>query len=375
MLKRICYVIPTLSVGGTEKQLVNLIRGLVKDHEITVICTKYAGALAGDVRRAGGFIRELRTHSGWSPTLKYKLTHAFRNHRPDIVHSFMFGFDLAVNRAARAVGVPIVISSRRQISTWKKRRHILVQKKANKYVDCVVSNSEAVSEFAIKQEHADPSMFRVIHNGIDADKLVRDADRNHLRYRFKIPPFHSNVIGIVANFSPVKDHELFVRIAENLAGRRPDVHFVLVGRGPLVDRIEKLVVQYGIEDRFTHTTSLEEIPELYALMDVSVLCSKSEGFPNAAMEAMAAGTPVVAPDVGGIPELIKHGETGRLVSSRKPSDFADEINWLLENPEESAAMTQRAGECIRENFSIQKMAKSYRDLYTELLVKTLQEGS
>lgn len=374
MLKRVCYVIPSLSAGGTENQLVNLAKALVRDHEITIVCTRYAGALAGDIRRAGCVIREMGSHSGWDLFLRRRLTRLFRSHRPDVVHSFMFGFDHAVNRAADAVGVPAIVSSRRQLATWKKRHHILLQRRANRYVDCIVANCQAVRDFAIEQEQADPALFRVIYNGIDTDKFKTDANRYTLRTRFKIPPFHTTVVGMVANFSSVKDHELFVKIAQEVAPKRPDVHFILVGEGPLVRNVEKLVLRAELDDRFTHITTLEEIPELHAMMDVSVLCSKTEGFPNVAMESMAAGTPVVASNVGGIPELITDGETGRLISSREPADFAQAIIDLLENPDQSQAIAQRAARYVHGNLSNDRMADAYRALYAELIMKSLQEG-
>ena len=98
---RICYTIPSLSMGGTERQLIHLVKGLLHDYEITVICTNHAGTLAADARRAGAFVHELGAWGGWDPMLKRRMVSIFRAHRPDIVHTYMFGFDLAINRAAQ----------------------------------------------------------------------------------------------------------------------------------------------------------------------------------------------------------------------------------------------------------------------------------
>ncbi len=372
-MKRVCYVIPSLSVGGTEKQLIALMRGLVEDHELTVFCTDHDGALAGDVRRLGAIVRVIGSWSGWDFTMKYQIARMFRNHRPDVVHTFMFGFDYYANRAARETGVPVVISSRRQLATWRKPRHIALQRRANRLVDCIVANSHAVAEFAATQERADRALFRVIPNGINTEAFVSGADPHHVRQRYKIP-FHTHVIGIVAKFSPVKDYPLFVETAQELARRRPDVHFLMVGTGPLRKQVARLIAQRGLIDRFTRVSTIEELADLYRLMEVSVLCSKVEGFPNAVIESMAAGTPVVAAAVGGVPELVQDGQTGRLVDTRDPGDFADAIDWVLAHPEESQAMAARGAQYVRTHLPMEKMVSAYRQLYAELLADSSRKG-
>lgn len=370
---RICYVIPSLSVGGTERQLLQLLRGLAPDHELTVVCTRRDGALAGDARRSGVPVHVLDTRGGWDITQRWKLRRILRSCLPDILHTFLFGFDLWAALAARDAGVPVVISSRRELAAWMKRRHLFLQRRANRLVNCIVANSEAVVRFAAKQEKADPALFRVIPNGINADDFVSHTSPHQIRVRYRIP-FHTHVIGIVASFSPVKDYPLFVETAYALLRRRADVHFLMLGSGPLVRGIERRIERRGMDACFTRTTSVVEIPDLYAVMDVCVLCSKAEGFPNAIIESMAAGTPVVAAAVGGVAELVRDGVTGRLVATRRPEDFADAIQWVLEHPEESKLLTDRASQFVRSELTLEKMVNSYRSLYAELIAKVRKKG-
>ena len=372
-MTRVCYVIPSLGVGGTERQLLELVRGLVRDHDVTIVCTRRDCALAGDARRAGARVIVLDSWGGWDFTLRRKFRRVFLGYRPDIVHSFLFGFDLFANLAARDAHVPAIVSSRRELAVWMKRRHVFMQRQANRFVNCIVANSRAVAEFAIKQEAADPALFRVIPNGVDAGAFVCNADGHSLRVRYRIP-FHTHVVGMVANFSPVKDHALFVEMASVLLRRRADVHFLLVGRGGLVKPIERMIDARGLMNCFTRMAALAEIVELYALMDVSVLCSKAEGFPNAVTESMAAGRSVVAAAVGGIPELVRDGETGRLVSSRRPEDFADAVEWVLDHAEESRAMAARASQFVRMELTVERMVERYRALYAELLAEARKKG-
>jgi glycosyltransferase involved in cell wall biosynthesis len=363
---RLCYVIPSLGMGGTERQLVHLVRGLARDFDICLVCTRLEGAHRRRARKAGVKLRVVPASSGWDFRFRGRLRNFVRTHKPDILHSFLFGFDYFADLAARDAGVPVIISSRRQLATWKKARHVFIQRRANRLVDAIVANSRAVAEFAARQESTDPALYRVIPNGIDPREFIATPDLRILRLRYKIP-FHRRVIGIVANFSPVKDHRLFVATAHELLRRRADLHFLMVGDGPLMSAVEKLIRAGGAPDCFTRISTTSELPDLYALMDVSVLCSHVEGFPNAVLESMAAGRPVVAPAVGGICELIRDGETGRLIPSRNPADFADAISALLDNPDAAARMGGRAAAEIEARYSLAAMVDAYRSLYTGLL--------
>ena len=365
-MKRIAFVIPTLAVGGSERQLIALASGLAKDHEVTIFCTRQEGTLASEARKCGVRVEALGLGSPWSPRMTLKLREKFRHHRPDIVHSIMFGFDYWVNRAARATGVPVVVSSRRQLASWKRRRHIWLQRRANTLVDAVVCNSEAIRRFAIEQEGIEPALLRVIPNGIDAEAYQPRLDRMALCKRYGIPD-DRRIVGIVANFSPVKDHELFLRAAALLARERENLHFLMAGSGPTRSQAESIAAELGIAARVTRVASATEVRDLLSLMEVSVLTSKVEGFPNAIMESMAAGVPVVGAAVGGIPELMGDNERGVLVHTRAPADFARAIGELLDDPARAQTLAAAASEWVRRELTVDKLVKAHRKLYADLL--------
>jgi glycosyltransferase involved in cell wall biosynthesis len=355
-------------MGGTERQVTHLVRGLAHDFDVVLACTHHDGALIGDARRVAAHVHMMEGRGGWDFRLRWWLAHLFRMHRPDIVHTFLFGFDLFANLAARSAGAPVVISSRRELPTWMKRRHLAMQRMANKYVDCIVANSHAAAEYARVNERIDGAHMRIIYNGVDADEFVSPIDAKTIRMRYRVP-FHRHVIGIVANFSPVKDHFLFLDAAAELLRRRADVHFLLVGKGPLERDIRARAEKLRLSDCCTFVSTVTELRDLYALMDVSVLCSRVEGFPNAVIESMAAGKAVVAAAVGGIPEMIRDGDTGFLIDNREPARYADAIERALDHPDDSAAMGARAAAYVRKEFAVERMLDAYRRLYAELLEK------
>ena len=362
---RILYVIPSLEVGGTERQLSALVRGIAGEYEVEIVCTRTEGTLA-DALREHATITSLDLGGGWDLRLPSRLREVIGRLHPVLVHTFMFGFDYPVNVAARDVGVPVLVSSRRQLAEWKKPRHIRLQRKANRLVDCIVANSEAVARFAAEQEALGIERITVIPNGIDLVPALGAAQEIRLREECGIP-MDARVVGIVANFSPVKDHALFVKMAAELTRRQRDVHFLMVGDGPLRESIQGQLAQEGLTARCSVLKNVGDARPFFSLMDVSVLCSRNEGCPNAVMESMAAGTPVVAAAVGGIPELIGNGKTGMLIDSRDPAGFADAVAFLLDHEEDRARMGQAAQERCAERFSTARMLDAYRALYADLL--------
>ena len=371
---RIAWAIPTMRVGGSEIQLLHLMKGLIGEFEMTLICTRSEGALIGDARRAGAYVRVLDASSGWDFRMQGRLEHIFRSHTPHIMHSYLSGFDLFANRAARKAGIPIILSSRRELATWQQGRHRFMQRLANKYTDCIVANSQAVAEYAARQEGEALSRFRVIPNGIEPEHFIATIPREQITSRFRLPP-HTLNIGMVANFSPVKDHRMFLDMASLILKERQDVHFLLVGTGALVDQMRGIILKRKQEKYFTRVGTVGEVSDLLHVTDVSVLTSKMEGFPNALIESMSAYKPCVAAKVGGIPEMISDGVTGCLVETRTPEAYARQVLDLLADPDRRARLGQAAGAWVREQLPMARMIDAHRTLYHELLRQKLRKGA
>jgi glycosyltransferase involved in cell wall biosynthesis len=362
-------VIPSLSPGGTERQALYLAEGLAPDFEIDVVCTRDAGAWAKQVQPYAE-VFEFGISSGWDPRLQGRLARHFRARRPEVVQTYLSGFDYPANVAARRAGVPVIVSSRRELATWKRARHVWLQRWANRRVDAMVANCRAVAEYAARQEGEPLDAYTVIYNGV---LLPGEPDRDP-RLELTLPRA-APVVGMVANFSPEKDHALFVAVAALVHARRPDAHFVLVGDGPLREETQRAVVNRRLGDVFRFTGARTDATPLYPAFDVAVLTSRTEGLPNTVLEAMAAARPVVAAAVGGVPEIIEHGVTGRLVSTRNAGDFAEAVLKLLDNTVDAAMMGARAAEHARARFSVAAMVSQHRDLYLRLLERPRADGT
>lgn len=370
---RVCFVLPALGPGGTERQLLYLLEGLRATHECTVVCTRTAGAWAGAARERGAAVRALDTRGGWDPRIRGRARALLRTLRPHIVQTFLFGLELPVVRAARDVEAPVVVSGRRELAAWMKPRHVRAQRAANLLVDGIVANSHAVAAFAAEQEGVPLERIRVIPNGIDAGALAAGADPAAVRARLGIPADRA-VVGMLANFSPVKDHALFLAAAAILIRRRSDIHFLLVGSGPMREAIGDAVRKGPMQDHFAIDATETDAASYLAAMDVCALTSHREGFPNAVLEAMALGRPVVATAVGGIPELIEDSASGLLVASRDPAELAAAFERCIDDAPWARALGAAARERACAHFSAARMVQSYRALYAELLAQANENG-
>jgi glycosyltransferase involved in cell wall biosynthesis len=225
-----------------------------------------------------------------------------------------------------------------------------------------------VADFSAQQEEADRNAFRVVYNGIDTGAFRPKREHEMVRKQFCIAP-GKKIIGMIANFSAVKDHPLFLAMATLLIAQRDDIHFLLLGSGPNREQIESTIRAENMGPFFTIAATEDDAASFIAAMDVCVHTSLREGFPNAVMEAMTLARPVVAANVGGVPELIEDGTNGVLVSSRQAEEFAAAVLTCLDDGAFAARIGTAARERISSQFTVARMVDSYRALYDEMLLR------
>lgn len=254
--------------------------------------------------------------------------------------------------------VPVRIGSRRELNPDKSPGQIRLQRQAYRCATRVVANSAAARSI-LEREGLAPTSIAVIPNGLDAAAFpARSAERAARPVR---------TIITVANLRPEKDHDTLVAAAALLATDFPDVQFQIVGDGPRRQDLEALVRARGLEPRVRFLGHREDVPALLAHADLFVLPSRSEAFPNSAIEAMAASLPVVASAVGGLCDLIDHGRTGLLVAPGRPGGFAAALRELMTDRHAAAAMGERARQAVAQRYSFARMVRDFEDLYSALL--------
>jgi glycosyltransferase involved in cell wall biosynthesis len=372
---KVCYLIGTLDVGGAEGQLVQLVTSLnPRRFEPIVCCLSSSGPQAQILEAAGIRVKVIGFHGfrfGSHPrevvVRLVSLLRFIRRERPGIVHGFLFWAYILGTYAAWLARVPVVLASRRSLGNFKegKTHYLWMERLANRMTDLILANSEAVKQDVIRQERVAPSKIRVIYNGIEPSRYVVSAD-HALRDSMGIPG-GTPIVGVVARLIDYKGHRFLLDACPDIRRRHPAVTFLLIGDGPDRKELEDHTRALGIERSVRFLGSRPDIPELLALLDVAVLPSLEEGFPNAVLEAMAAGRPVVATRVGGVPEAVVHDQTGLLVPPRDPSALADAVNCLLGDPGRRADMGRMGRKRVSELFSLSRLVAEMEGLYEERL--------
>lgn len=372
---RVLFVTPNLGVGGAERHIATLAPALDRARfEPRVVCIKEPGPLFGDVVRAGVPALSLGSGTRQAPMALLRLVRIMRRLRPHIVITRGLNADILGRVAATIARVPAVV-------VWKHNSgHIgrsALERVSERLLDPVTDRYFAVAHGQVPYltgELGWPAhKIRVVHNGVDPDAFPYRPERDGrpaLAAELGIEP-GDRVVGILAVFRPEKDHETFLRAARLVLDRVPRARFILAGDGPGRTALEALTAQLGIEDRVVFAGLRSDVSAVLACLDVAVLSSFTiECFPYAILEAMAMGVPAVCTAVGGLPEMIDDGVTGRLVPPRDPAALADGIVDVLGDEPRRREMGAAARRRLEERFTLARSAAETERVIAEAVSAT-----
>ena len=232
----------------------------------------------------------------------------------------------------------------------------------------------AVSEFIRKElirAGLPDARIVTIHNAVDVNELQTKVNNGHRDWRswLKIDP-DQPVVSLIGRLVLQKGHHDFLTAAVQVLKTLPDARFLVVGDGPLRPELEELTRSLGIDKVVHFLGHQSDVFGLLAISDVVALPSLNEGLPYVLLEALALSRPVVATPVGGIPEVISHGETGLIVPVRAPEALATAICHLLENPHKAEELSKRGQLHVIKTFSLPVMARRVAEVYRDVLSST-----
>jgi glycosyltransferase involved in cell wall biosynthesis len=359
------HVIPSLDCGGAERILLNLLKEAPRlGQRTTVLCLEKPGTLASQATELGAKVLCAEKPAGIRLDLIRRLTSLMRSHRPDVVHTHEIGMLFYAGRAARYAGVRGVVHTehgktysgriRKRILGWLAARH------ASRFF-CV---SGDVADEVVSSRIVPRKRVYVVTNGIDPAKFAAPAGNGSLRHELGILD-SAVVIGTVGRLTEVKRQDLLIDAFSQLRPDTRDLHLLLVGDGPLLNHLRARARDRGVEKR-VHFVGYRTQPERYLqLMTVFALTSRSEGMPLAVLESWAAGVPVVASRVGGLPEIVDHGRTGLLFESGDIPALVEALQTLIGEPCLSKQMGEAGRREVLGKYDIQRTADEYHRQYLE----------
>ena len=370
VVRRVFHLIDSFNAGGTETQAVELARRLpATGYEVTVGCLKREGPLEDRLQGTGITIREFRSRGGIdSPSgVRQLLRMSWFLRSFDIVHTHDLWSNLLGVPAARLASIPAIVSSRRDLShlEWYQGKRRVCLKWIQNLGGAVVTNAAPIRDVLLGEDRFDPRKVRVIHNGVDVAKF-KSARKD--RIRLFPDAGDGKLVVLVGNMhTDVKGHPWLIAAAPAVLEQFPDTRFVLVGEGEQRSHFEKQVRDLGVLQSFLFLGRRSDIPEILASCDIAVLPSRAEGLPNAVLEYMAAGLPVIVSRVGGNAELVQDGVTGILVPSEDSAALSAALLKLLSEPALARRLAQAGHEFTVRNFSFERLVQDVDALYTELL--------
>lgn len=369
---RLFQVITRMARGGAQRVVLELLSRLPREEFAqTLVCGADDGALLPEARAAGAevilvpeLVREIRPRAdlaAWA-----RLAALFGRRRPDVVHAHTYKAGMLAAVAARWAGVPTVIlsphghvfASGARIPGvpergWKLRLLRWVTSAAQAWAHRVTALSEEDRRQQVALGLGAASRYVVVPNGIDADRYGAPGPR-----LFPGRP----VVGAVGRFSPEKGHGVLVAAFARVRATLPEARLVLVGYGGEEAALREAAARAGVADAVTFAgerASFEVLPSFDLFVQPSLY--ESQGL--AILEAMAAGRPVIATDVGGVRDVIRDGQTGLLVPAGDAAALAAAIVSLAGAPERAGALAVRARADVRERFSVDRMVAAYARLY------------
>lgn len=372
MTTKVMHVITTLGPAGAETMLFRIAAGMNGSlFENEVVSLTGILDLAEKMRDIGVGVRSLNMGKAFpNPLLIMRLAKWMRRSKPDVIHTWMYHANLVGTLAADFAGrVPVVWGIHQssldpRVDRW---RTVLVSRMcamlSQNFPARIVCCSEAAASVHRDLGYA-PQKLEVIPNGFDLDQVKPDPNaRASLRAELGIPP-ETLLVGLVARFHPHKDHKNFIRAASRLHKVEPGVHFVLCGMDITWQNLE--LVEWIDRENLRHCCHLlgprEDVPRIFAAVDIAATSSANEAFPIVIGEAMSCGTPCVVTNVGDSAMIV--GGTGLTVPPGNSEELAEGLRWLIAlGSEGRRQLGAQARLRVRQYFALPTVVERYQQVY------------
>ncbi len=354
-------------MGGSERNLIDTVLNTDRTRFTPYVLAFRGGELVERLKAGGitveenGITRIISVHAVRKGIDLYQF---IKRVKIDIVVTYHHDADIWGSIVARLSGVPVVISSRRDMGYQLSRMHIWFYRVFSFLFDSFISVSDAVKKEIEGREWIRPEKVETVYNGLWVDKYSQKYEIQDVKRRYGIDG-PGIIIGMVASFRPVKGHIYLVEAVERIVRKFNNTRVLFVGYTDTdcFRTVKKRIDESGLSDYFIFTGQQQNVAEILSIMDIFVMSSINEGFSNAILEAMAAGKPVIAADSGGNPEAVLHGRTGFLFRPCDSQSLACAIERMIADDRLRQSMGVAGKWRVEQGFQFSMMMRNLERLY------------
>lgn len=362
---RVLHLITGSFIAGAENVILTVAEGMKGSQFESEICTLTP---TGDLHKKANQIAIKSYALGYKnilslPKIIIKLMLLLYKNKYDIINTHLPQASVIGIIISRLRGIPYIIETRHYsdyMYKYSNRINQWLDKKTVNMADHVIVVSHAGKVVLMNREGVKEEKISVIYNGINISKF---SSNHRIQIRKQLGIDNKMVLTFTASYHPRKGHKYLLESVGMLKKKYPDVIILLIGDGILKANLEALTKQLHLEDNVRFLGYRTDIPELLNATDIYVHSSVEEGFGIAIIEAMAAGLPVIATNVGGIPEIITHNKNGILVPPEDPQALSSAMSDLIDHPDKRKTLAESGRRHVGANFTDETMVNKYREVY------------
>ena len=367
----ILQIVDGFRLGGAETKLLELVEKLDKGRYNVIVCGLLeSGALLEKFRDTGCKVVVFHRKHRFDVSIIPRLIKLIKQERIHIVQTTLFYADFLGTITAKLAGVPVSVSWETIShfhSFYKLKHRGWAYRLAMTLADRIIAVSDDVKNSIVQLRKIKPAKIVTIPYGVDMSRFKKNSK---LKKRMELGFNEKEIIvGVIARLEHVKGHIYLIEALPQIKKLHQNVKCVFVGDGDARETLAERCEQLGLMSDVKFLGFRHDVADILQTFDVFVLPSLSEGLPNAILEAMASSVPVVATDVGGIPEIITNGWNGKLVPARDSAALAMTIGEILSNPDQARILASNAYNFVKEKYSLSHQIEQFDRIYVQLLRK------
>ncbi len=360
--------------GGLMRHVEHLAEKLLNQHQISLILPEIIERVIfsrKDSSRELGLSFDV-VRGKWDWIGCFRLYHFLRKTRPDIFHLHLAspGESTLPILASYLARIPVTITTEHSPSYFPRKKFYSrkVKRFCQKFIDLTIALSRSGQQFLIQQYGIDPGKVRIVPNGVELPESLSEGEKRIIRNKLGVRG-DALLITTISEVTERKGISLLLQAAQELIEKETSLHFLIIGEGPLKGELQDHYRPYVLSNHISFLGHQEDVMPFLSISDLFVLPSLGEEMPLSVMEAMAAGVPVIATAVGGIPEIIEHAENGWLVQPGDAHELTRALTRLIEEKERACALAEKAFRMVQTRYSLSGMVSRTEEIYRSLLAE------